>query len=650
MPGKYLRAAILALILLFPMGSQAAEPPPLEAYGDLPAIENIAISNSGEMLAAISAVKGRRMLLLLNSDLVLQNLYALDDVKVRDIEWIGDEAVLMLRSETQRLGTLFTTSQFEALQAMIMPVAQGGEVVQIFADQANIATGIFGDYGLRQVDGKWTGYFGSIELLRSTNNRGYIFSHTRPSLFAVDLKSGEAKEAARHTVRDFSRHWLVDADGGVAATLDLKIPSGDWTISNGEHVLIAKGNAPEGGTELIALGKDGDTLLYSMEDQETGFTKLYEVELSGDAPATEILGGKLIERILIDDETGRFIGYLQGGQNPGPVFFDEAWQSRVDKGLQPFRKLDVRLADWNSDLSRLIVKTSGNGDSGTWYLVDIDKGVAKSLGGERPLIPASAVGPISQVAFTARDGLKMSGILTLPPGRDGKDLPVVMLPHGGPHAEDKPQFDWWAQAFASRGYAVFQPNFRGSTNMGQEFRMASRGEWGRKMQTDISDGLAELVRLGIADPKRACIMGGSYGGFAALAGVTLQQDIYRCAVAVAPVSDLELFVNSEIRRSAGTNVVRRILGREMGGLDLDAVSPRKLADRTDAPILLIHGKDDTVVPFEQSEKMADALDDAGKPYEFVVLEEEDHWLSRAATRKQMLSAAMAFVQKHNPAD
>jgi dipeptidyl aminopeptidase/acylaminoacyl peptidase len=232
----------------------------------------------------------------------------------------------------------------------------------------------------------------------------------------------------------------------------------------------------------------------------------------------------------------------------------------------------------------------------------------------------------------------------------------VVLPHGGPEARDYPGFDWWAQAFASRGYAVFQPNFRGSDGYGVEFRNAGLGQWGRKMQTDISDGVAELARQGIVDPKRACIVGASYGGYAALAGVTVQQGLYRCAVADAGVSDLgDMLTYSAGYRgvpSAGIRYWRAFMGvtSVWENSQVKPISPAELADRADAPILLIHGTSDTVVPIAQSETMEAALKRAGKPVEFVRMENEDHWLSRAETRVQMLKAAVAFVEKYNPAN
>jgi dipeptidyl aminopeptidase/acylaminoacyl peptidase len=210
-------------------------------------------------------------------------------------------------------------------------------------------------------------------------------------------------------------------------------------------------------------------------------------------------------------------------------------------------------------------------------------------------------------------------------------------------------FDWIAQAFASRGYAVFQPNFRGSTGHGADFELAGHGEWGRKMQSDISDGLADLARQGIVDPQRVCIVGASYGGYAALAGVTLQQGLYRCAVAIAGISDVARMVATDVSESGFDPLLKRALGEEVGtGRDLDAISPLRFVNRVTVPVMLIHGKDDTVVSPDQSKAMANALRKAGKSVEYVTLPGEDHWLSRGATRQAMLEAAVGFVTRNNP--
>jgi len=219
-----------------------------------------------------------------------------------------------------------------------------------------------------------------------------------------------------------------------------------------------------------------------------------------------------------------------------------------------------------------------------------------------------------------------------------------------------PGFDWWAQALASRGYAVLQANFRGSTGYGAEFLEAGYGEWGRKMQTDLSDGVRHLAGQGMIDPSRVCIVGGSYGGYAAMAGPTLDRGVYRCAVAVAGVSDLRRMVAHEAdtggrRDSEAVRYWNRFMGAErLGDRSLDERSPARLAQQADAPILLLHGRDDTVVPIEQSRLMASALRRANKPFEFIELAGEDHWLSRAETRQKMLAETVRFLQANNPVD
>jgi dipeptidyl aminopeptidase/acylaminoacyl peptidase len=257
---------------------------------------------------------------------------------------------------------------------------------------------------------------------------------------------------------------------------------------------------------------------------------------------------------------------------------------------------------------------------------------------------------VKRIDYAAADGLKIPAYLTLPRGKEPKNLPLIVFPHGGPRARDTAQFDWWAQAMASQGYLVLQPNFRGSS-LTMSHVSAGFGEWGRKMQTDLSDGVRHLVKQGMADPQRVCIVGASYGGYAALAGVTLDPGIYRCAVSVAGISDLKHM----LQQSDSDTSERRFWNRYMGVTGpsdplLQQISPIKHIDSINVPVLLIHGKDDTVVTFDQSRDMYDAMKHARKDVEMVTLKNEDHWLSRGETRLQMLQASVAFLRAHNPPD
>lgn len=642
---KSLFAAIAFLFFATSANAQAAPPPPLSVYGALPDVEDAAISPDGNNIAVLTTINGVRMLVFLGPDQAFIRKMDVGDVKIRGFEWVGNDRIMLLSSQTENLWG-FTTDKEEFTSARIVPVTFDGEIETVFGDQRRLVNAVFGGHGTRLVNGTWQTYFGAIELKRDQFD-GYVFDHGRPSLHRFDVQASQSRRVAGSPRDGTYRDWLVGADGEVAATFDLNRSDGDWTIENAQGTRIARGNHPGGRAGLIGLGDGGASVLYFERDAD-GISHRYEVPLAG-GEAKRFLPGVDLERYYFDDTTGHLTGYLDAEN--GPVFQDPAHQKSASRIRKAFAKYDMYMADWTPGFERVLVRTSGNQDSGSWYVVDMATMQANGFAWERLAIEPHMVGAISTFAYTAADGLEMDGILTLPPGREAKNLPVVMLPHGGPHSYDRESFDWWAQAFASRGYAVFQPNFRGSTNRDQQFKLAGYGEWGRKMQTDISDGLSALAAKGIIDPDRACIVGASYGGYAALAGVTLQQDLYRCAVAVAPVSDIRSMYNEDYRASGEERITKTALLEQLGPRERwDEVSPRRLASQADAPIMLIHGKDDTVVPYDHSRLMADKLKDYDKPYELVPLEGEDHWLSLSSTRQQMLNAAVSFVEKHNPAD
>ncbi|MFK4004213.1 alpha/beta hydrolase family protein [Qipengyuania sp. NPDC077563] len=625
--------------------AHAQEPAPLSAYGALPEVEDAAISSSGNNIAILLTAHGTRQVVFFDSDMKLIRRVAAGETKVRYFDWIGDDQLLLVTSQTEDLWG-FTTDKAEFSVARLIPVTYEGEIETVFAKRRDLVNSVLGNYGVRKVDGEWAAYFGAIELQRTGRTGGYNWDNGRPFLYQFGTRSGQARRISNSARQDESRDWVVDASGNVAATLDVSLKDGDWVLKANDTI-IAQGNERNGRVGLVGLGYDGRSVIYSARDEEN-ISRWYEIPLAG-GEARPFLREVDIERLYWDESTGHLIGYLD--VEKGPVFNDPAHQKAATGIRKAFADFDLRMVDWSPDFKKVLVRTSGNGDSGSWFVVDLTNGKAQAIAYEREALTPQRVGEVSTFEFTAADGLEMDGILTLPPGTEASNLPLVMLPHGGPHSHDREQFDWWAQAFASRGYAVFQPNFRGSTNRSQSFKLAGYGEWGRKMQTDLSDGLAALADKGIVDPDRACIVGASYGGYAALAGVTLQQDLYRCAVAVAPVSDISAMFNEDYRASGGQPITKAALLDQLGPKDRwHDVSPRRFADRADAPIMLIHGKDDTVVPYSHSHKMADALKDAGKPYEIIALEGEDHWLSLSTTRLQMLEAAVGFVQKHNPAD
>jgi dipeptidyl aminopeptidase/acylaminoacyl peptidase len=260
-------------------------------------------------------------------------------------------------------------------------------------------------------------------------------------------------------------------------------------------------------------------------------------------------------------------------------------------------------------------------------------------------LKSRTLSPVSTVEYKARDGTAIEAVLTMPRGRPTKGLPLIVMPHGGPGARDSEEFDWWAQYLAELGYAVIQPNYRGSTGYGKAFHDLGKGEWGLKMQDDLIDAISWAAAQGIADPKRVCIVGASYGGYAAMRGAQRDGGHYRCAVAYAGISDLGAMLRYD----------RNLLGRgvvdywKKQAPDFTAVSPKFHAAEFGAPILIAHGVEDKRVPVKQSRMLVGELQKAGKPFEYLEQKLGDHHFSRSEDRIEFLKAMKAFLEKYNPA-
>ncbi|HEY2179288.1 MAG TPA: prolyl oligopeptidase family serine peptidase [Caulobacteraceae bacterium] len=624
----------------------SAAPPPLEAYGALPAVEMMRISPNGDRIAWITTTGADRKLHVADAASG-QILHEVDcaDIKLRALDWADEDHVVVTASVTMTFVRGISAAA-EFMQVVALDVPRHSLMV-VFNNQPTLLPLVFGAYGYSSQDGHAYGYYGGIRR----NDLRYKSGATT-NLYRVDLDTDAWLFVGEGAFRD--QQWLVDPrTGSVSARALTDEHSGEWRIEE-DGTVLDHGKADYGAARLLGFGKDGKGLLVA--EPTAGDDRIREVSAFG-AVSEEVKDGGAITEFEMDRRTGKWIGEAREADRPQITFFDRALQARLDMAMAVVGSdRNPVLVSYDDDLSHIILKTEGDNDSGTWLLVDTRSKNVKTVGRAYPDISPDEVGAFSMVDWKAADGLDLHGVLTLPPGKPAKNLPLVVLPHGGPQLRDYPHFDWWAQAFASRGYAVFQPNYRGSAGYGEAFVAAGYGQWGRKMQTDISDGVAELARRGVIDPRRACIVGGSYGGYAALAGVTVQHDLYRCSVSWGGVADLKDMQMAAYRGSGSrSSDATRYWNRFMGGdgpkpLDIAAVSPAKLAGSADAPILLMYGHDDTVVPPRQSIEMANALKKAGKPVEVQVMPGEDHWLSRGATRTAMLQAAVAFVEKNDPPD
>jgi dipeptidyl aminopeptidase/acylaminoacyl peptidase len=425
-------------------------------------------------------------------------------------------------------------------------------------------------------------------------------------------------------------------------TLELR-QGGAWREALAVNALI---DTPD----IVGRSLDGSAIILNIRDDKANGWALRPLALA-DGKLGEPIGDGEVGYVL--DEDRRIVAYA----HHDVLRVYDMREPRLAAGwslvTQAFPGRQLYLTSFTPDYGKLVVYVEGTGEPGGYYLVDLTAKKVKRIGGAYPGLTGADIAPVSGITYKAADGLEISGYLTLPAGRPAKNLPLIVLPHGGPQSRDVAGFDWMPQGLASRGYAVLQPNFRGSSGYGQDFIEAAYGEWGGKMQTDLSDGVRALAKAGTIDPKRVCIAGASYGGYAALAGVTLDKGVYRCAVAIAGVADLAKMLEKDQLQGGSNSLSVRYWKRYMnvsGPSDpkLDKRSPANFAAQADGPVLLIHGKDDTVVYYDQSTTMRDALQRAGKPVEFVSLAAEDHYLSREATRQQTLSAMVDFLERNNP--
>jgi dipeptidyl aminopeptidase/acylaminoacyl peptidase len=641
--GSILRfLSIIAVLsaLLIPVLASAAPPVPLspDVYGRQPNVSDLTLSPSGQLYAYINVTNGLRQLKVKDLAGNLKLVAALAQDKVRSLQWADDDHVVLTMSKTSGI----FSEIYEHFSTLILNV-KTAKNFYVFQDCSGIFHATYGYYGAANLNGRWYGFFGGLTMQKTRGFDATFNSESFVELYRVDLDRSGCEIAARGQGAD--HEWALDGTGAVVAHAVYEERYGIWTLRTGAEGgdILATIQAPLAEVNLAGLGRTPGAVLIDKAIPE-------EWSLANGAH-TELPRDGVVTGYIFDPTTRRLLGVWLGGDVSRQQFFDPVLKAR-QAALQKALGGNVKIQSWSADFKRLILFSEGDGDAGTYWLVD--GASVKPIAYPYPDIPDADVGSVRAVVYKAQDGLEIHGLLTLPPGRDPKTLPLVVMPHGGPEGQDTVGFDWLAQAFAGHGYAVFQPNFRGSDGYGLAFRDAGFGQWGRKMQTDISDGVAELVRQGVVDPKRACIFGASYGGYAALAGVTLQQGLYRCAVSYAGIGDMSTLFDTQAQDegvSAGSRYLQKFIGVQlMGDAILHQISSVAFVDRVEAPVLLIHGEDDTVVPISQSVEMERKLRSAGKPVEFLRIKGEDHWLSQDATRKQVLAAALAFIEAHNPPD
>lgn len=616
-----------------------ADAVPVAAFGRLPTLEDVAISPDGLKLAFVRTNgESRNLLVLPLSKLEFIGGVRVGDAKLRDVAWIDDDNIIATLSGTSAPPFGFVGARREWFQLVNFNVSKlklGS--LSFVIDHVETFNVIDGGWTMREVEGHPVLF-----------TKGYcVREAVLPCLFSFAYP--ERRVRLLDEGREPATDWLLDESGNIAAQFTYHDEKKLWEIKTRKErhwTLVASGIAPIDTPDMLGFNADGSSIVVRFT--VNGEPEWRPLNLSDNTWGSPLARGASFTRQIEDRKTGRIIGGTREIGSSEYFFFDNELQAHWNAVLRTFPDERVRLESYSDDFSKLVLKIFGPKHGYVYALYDWYAHHATILG--RIYGDVEAPADMKAISYPAADGLTIPAFLTLPPAGGEKDLPLVVLPHGGPAASDTWDFDWWAQALAAQGYAVLQPNFRGST-LSSKFMQAGFGEWGRKMQSDLSDGVRYLAHQGIIDPKRVCIVGASYGGYAALAGVTVETGVYRCAVSVAGISDLRRFRKWTVASEMGWS--QRYWDRFMGTADqkdpaLIAISPIEHVADVTVPILLIHGRDDTVVPYEQSDVMLSALKQAGKPATLVTMKHEDHWLSRSETRLEMLQATVDFLKANNP--
>lgn len=634
---SYLLGAAATLAQDAPKPTSSKAPRPVEDFAALPFIESPALSPDGKLIAGKIAANGKQFFAIMSLSGDKPRFVGLGKNDLNWWRWVNNEWLVIGYGQTQNV-----QGDDWYFQRALGVRADGSKLVPLAKDAAQD-----GD------DVVWVANDGSPRVLLAAQKSIYVDNAGFwPSVSEYDVSTGKGKMVV--PAREGVRQWVADGNGMVRMGYAMSIDGRERRVlyrgpGGGAFKEIVRTKRNEESDRVLpALFLSDPTKAITYADDDKGFGGIYEYDLATLSRGKLLYASKGFDIGSITPTRRRdgIAGIDYNELSSRTEWIDPELvkvQARVS-GL--VKGASATIVSYSDDYNKVIVFIGGADTPGAYYVYHRDTDEMQLLAKRNDAIGSARLNPVKTVRYRARDGLEIHAILTLPRGRTAKDLPLIVYPHGGPSARDDESWDWWAQFLASRGYAVIQPNYRGSTGYGTEFTERGRGEWGLKMQDDLNDAVTWLAKEGIADPKRVCITGGSYGGYAAMRAAQRDGAIYRCAVSFAGVSDL-----SRMKRYDS-----RFLGGEANGdwlkkqaPNFAAVSPLNAAAQFTIPILLVHGKDDVVVPYAQSRDMADRLKAAGKPVTFIGQPLGDHHFSRYADRLQFLQAMEAFLNEHNPA-
>lgn len=630
---------------------------PLEAFTRHDEFGTIKISPDGQFVALSTGKYGRTALVFidLKEKKIVSGVRAAERFEIDDFYWVSSDRLIYLIAERQP-GTSRPT-----LTGEIFAVDRDGRRHEQI-------------YGYR-----------AAEVSTSTKIKGRSSSYATPEIISVTKNDEKSILIAEYPWRGIGGYWRYNPDAkpivtrldvysGAKRSLGLAPLAGAtilvdrndevrFAFGENEQFNLAVSWKPQPGAEWSAFelpgfreqsiqprrfSSDNHSVLFTGVREGEAFAALYRLDLKTKAvEAVHAFENGDVDGVVSDFADREIVGVV--GYRDKPVYH---WLNQADPAARLYSSLQrafpgqsVRLTSVTDDGRLAIVFVSSDINPGDYYLFDVPAMKAEYLRSAREWIDPRRMRQKEPVAFAARDGLPLHGYLTRPAG-DGPH-PLVVLPHGGPHSvRDTWGFDWEVQLLASRGYTVLQVNFRGSGGYGMDFQAAGYREWGGKMQDDVTDATRWAIEQKIATPERICIFGASYGGYAALMGAVREPALYRCAIGFAGVYDLELMLSSaDIPDSrSGRAYLDLALGNDV--TFLRSRSPVHNAQQIQIPVLLVHGKEDWRVDYEQATRMKSALEQNRKEVEWMSLGREGHGIYDEETRREVYERVLNFLDRH----
>lgn len=634
----------------FTAGAAEVKQDVLEAYARHAQFMDIKISPGGQYLAATSRnAEGKVLLTVLDVDeKKVLSMTQGENQSVASFEWVNDERIIMTMA--REVGSLDA------------PVPTG-EIFAMDADGGNqkILTGWRSD-GLKR-------YARVIDLLPEEPDQVMIYGIANNSaepyidLFRLKVDSGRTRPEGRIPLRWYRStnvRVLLD-DNGVS-----RMALGVDPKERNENVIMVRDGADqdwrevarytdrEGSFNPLDVMPDGNNVV-GLSDIDTDTLALATMNLAnGDVdviaqhPETDLMPIMSIK----NGRTHELVGGAYEYDGLDIVFFDgvedQGFQQVVQSLNQAFPNTSVMINSATHDNSKMILTVSSSNHPTEFYLFDAKKRALSVITKTKPWLDSMVIPKTDIISYETRDGLTVKALLTVPAGQEAKDLPLILLPHGGPHGirDSLASLDGDAKVLASHGYAVLQPNFRGSGGYGRDFLEAGYQKWGTAMIDDMTDGVMHLVDKGIADKDRMCVYGASYGGYAALMSVIREPDLYDCSIGFVGVYDLHMmFDQGDISEAdAGQNYLSMVLPTDKEVREQQ--SPVHQVDKLKVPVFIIQGGQDVRVPPEQAYALKDALEAKDHPYEWLYKEGEGHGFYKPENNIERWTRMLQFIDKH----